>query len=190
MKLLPREIDKLLIVQAGFLAQRRLARGILLNRVEATALICTVLLEHVRDGKLSLTEISQLGARLLGKRLVLPQVIKSLESVSLEANFPDGTKLITVHNPITLLDGNLAECLYGSFLPVPNISIFPVLTVGIEAGEMILASDPIIINKNRKQLRLSVTNNGDRPIQVGSHYHFIETNKKLAFDRKGMEIFY
>jgi urease len=95
MKLLPRELDKLALIQAGNLAQRRLARGIQLNHVEATALICTVLLEHVRDGKLSLSEIQTLGANLLGKRLVLPQTWSTLDHVSLEATFPDGTKLIT-----------------------------------------------------------------------------------------------
>jgi urease len=69
MKLLPREIDKLLLIQAGNLAQRRLARGVPLNHTEATALICTVLLEHVRDGQKSLTDLGSLGARILGKRL-------------------------------------------------------------------------------------------------------------------------
>ncbi|KAJ3334857.1 hypothetical protein HDU91_002487, partial [Kappamyces sp. JEL0680] len=108
MKLLPREIDKLLLIQAGTLAQKRLARGLPLNHVEATALICTVMLEHVRDGKLSLAEISTLGAKLLGKRLVMPQTIATLDHVSLEATFPDGTKLITVHSPISSLDGDLS----------------------------------------------------------------------------------
>jgi urease len=107
MKLLPREIDKLLLIQTGYLAQRRLARGIQLNHVEATALICTVLLEHVRDGKKSLPELAALGATLLGKRLVLPQTTATLDHVSLEATFPDGTKLITVHDPIASMDGDL-----------------------------------------------------------------------------------
>jgi urease gamma subunit len=107
MKLLPREIDKLVLIQAGNLAQKRLARGLQINHVEATALICTVMLEHVRDGKKSLTEIAYLGATLLGKRLVMAQVISTLDHVSLEATFPDGTKLITVHNPITSLNGDL-----------------------------------------------------------------------------------
>ena len=110
MKLLPREIDKLLLIQAGNLAQRRLARGLQLNHVEATALLCTVMLEHVRDGKKSLTEIAYLGASLLGKRLVMAQVASTLDHVSLEATFPDGTKLITVHNPITSLNGDLKVC--------------------------------------------------------------------------------
>jgi urease len=107
MKLLPREIDKLLLIQAGTLAQRRLARGIRLNHVEATALICTVLLEHCRDGIYSLTELATLGSQLLGKRLVMPQCAATLDHVSLEATFPDGTKLITVHNPIASMDGNV-----------------------------------------------------------------------------------
>jgi urease len=107
MKLLPREIDKLLLIQTGLLAQRRLARGVRLNYSEATALICTVLLEHCRDGLHSLTEIASIGSQLLGRRMVLPQCAATLDHVSLEATFPDGTRLITVHNPITSLDGDI-----------------------------------------------------------------------------------
>lgn len=78
-----------------------------MNHVEATALICTVLLEHVRDGKKSLTEIAHLGTKLLGKRLVMAQAAETLDHVSLEATFPDGTKLITVHHPISSMNGDL-----------------------------------------------------------------------------------
>ena len=189
MKLLPREIDKLVIIQAGNLAQKRLARGLQLNYTEATALICTVLLEHVRDGVKSLTEIAALGSGLLGKRLVLPQTASMLDHVSLEATFPDGTKLITVHHPITSLEGDLAGCLYGSFLPVPNISQFPKLMPDLEPGEIILKNELVYLNEGRKRICLSVTNNGDRPIQVGSHYHFIESNASLCFDRQRMQHF-
>jgi urease len=185
MKLLPRETDKLIIVQVGFLAQRRLARGLQLNYTEATALICTVLLEHVRDGVKSLTEIAALGATLLGKRLVLPQTASMLDHVSLEATFPDGTKLITVHDPITSLEGDLAGCLYGSFLPVPQIDKFPNIQPEFEPGELVLKEENVNLNKGRKRICLTVTNNGDRPIQVGSHYHFIESNALLCFDRQG-----
>lgn len=135
MKLLPREIDKLALVQAGLVAQRRLARGKRLNHVEATALICTVLLEHVRDGESAKT-VASIGEALLGKRLVLDSVPFLIGEVQLEGTFPDGTKLITVHNPIATIDGNLEAALYGSFLPVPSIDMFPAMPASnvIEPG--------------------------------------------------------
>jgi urease len=183
MKLLPRELDKLTLIAAGNLAQRRLARGILLNHTEAVALICTVLIEHVRDGNLSLSEIQTLGAQLLGKRLVLPQACFTLNEVSLEATFTDGTKLITVHNPLNSLNGNLKGCFYGSFYPIPNLDIFPELKPILNPGEIICKNEMIELNVGRDRVSLNITNSGDRPIQVGSHYHFIETNPKLSFDR-------
>lgn len=124
-----------MLSQAGFLAQRRLARGIKLNRTEAIALICCVLLEHVRDGIKSLSELSYLGTTLLGTRLVHSSVPFVLSEVQLEATFPDGTKLITVHQPVSSLDGDIAGALYGSFLPIPSLDLFPVqMQDGVEPG--------------------------------------------------------
>jgi urease len=186
MKLLPREIEKLLILEAGFLAQRRLARGLPLNYTEATALISAVLLEHVRDGKMSVPEIQEHGRKLLGLRTVLPEAVSMLDHVSLEGVFPDGTKLITVHNPICTEDGNLEYALYGSFLPVPDIKHFPPVPEQSTPGQIIVneSAGPIVLNAGRKRIEIMVTNNGDRPVQVGSHYHFIETNPKLQFNRR------
>ncbi|KAI8927700.1 urease [Entophlyctis helioformis] len=190
MKLLPREVDKLLLANAGFLAQRRLARGTRLNATEATALVCAVLLEHVRDGKHSLAVLATLGSTLLGTRHVLPSVPHVLVEVQLEASFPDGTKLVTVHNPIATQDGDTAAALYGSFLPVPSLDLFPLPPPALLAaaptivpGDVVTRSEPVVLNKGRHAAIVKVTNNGDRPIQVGSHYHFIETNKLLRFDR-------
>lgn len=184
MKLLPREIDKLILVQAGYIAQKRLARGVRLNHVEATALICTVLLEHARDSQHSLSYLAAHGTTLLGTRQVLPSARHTLLEVQLEATFRDGTKLLTVHNPISTNDGDLAAALYGSFLPIPSLELFSVLDENnVKPGESITLDDKIEINKRRRRIALSVTNNGDRPIQVGSHYHFIETNRELLFDR-------
>ena len=183
MKLLPREIDKLVLSQAGSVAQKRLARGILLNQTEVTALIACVLLEHVRDGKLSLGDLQSLGKELIGKRMVMPQA-RNLDHVSVEGTFPDGTKLITVHDPVCTLNGDLQKALYGSMLQVPDISIFPPVFDGVEPGQLVLKQNAmIVLNQGRKRIKLHVWNNGDRPIQVGSHYHFCETNFSLLFDR-------
>src|SRR6188472_3419067 len=119
MHLTPREIDKLLLHQAGVLAQKRLARGVRLNYPEAVALLATQVLEFIRDGR-SVAELMDLGRRLLGRSDVMEQVPEMLDEVQVEGTFPDGTKLVTIHHPIALESGDLSLALYGSFLPVPQ----------------------------------------------------------------------
>ncbi|KAL0385384.1 UNVERIFIED_CONTAM: Urease [Sesamum radiatum] len=153
MKLAPRETEKLMLHNAGELAQKRLARGLRLNHAESAALIATQVLEFIRDGNKTVAELMDLGRQFLGRRQVLPAVPYLLHSVQVEGTFPDGTKLVTIHDPISCENGNLELALHGTFLP------------------------------GRKGVVLKVTNTGDRPIQVGSHYHFIEVNPFLVFDR-------
>ncbi|XP_009127562.1 urease [Brassica rapa] len=184
MKLLPREIEKLGLHQAGFLAQKRLARGIRLNYTEAVALIATQILEFVRDGDKSVAELMELGRQLLGRRQVLPPVVHLLYTVQVEGTFHDGTKLITVHEPISREDGNLELALHGSFLPVPSLDKFPEAQDEVIPGNITYGDGSIIINHGRKAIVLKVVNTGDRPVQVGSHYHFIEVNPLLVFDRR------
>ena len=123
MHLSPREIDKLMLHQAGFLAQKRLARGIRLNYPEAVALIATQVLEMIRDGK-TVAELMDLGRQFLGVNQVMPGVATMVAEVQVEGTFPDGTKLVTVHQPIVKEHGNLELALYGSFLPVPELDLF------------------------------------------------------------------
>src|SRR5205809_4845323 len=106
MHLSPREIEKLMLHGAGFLAQKRLARGLRLNHPESVALIATQLLEFIRDGK-SVSELMQLGRELLGRRQVLSGVAEMITEVQVEGTFPDGTKLVTVHHPISAEHGDL-----------------------------------------------------------------------------------
>ncbi|KAF4614281.1 hypothetical protein D9613_007992 [Agrocybe pediades] len=188
----PREVDKLLLHQAGFLAQKRLARGVRLNQTEATALIASQLHERIRDGTNSVAQLMQHGKTLLGRRHVLPGVPSLLKEIQVEGTFDDGVFLVTVHDPICTESGDLEAALYGSFLPVPAACdmdrLFPILdeseyTFDKMPGAIIVKKEPIVINKDRARIRLRVKNNGDRPIQIGSHYHFIETNPKLCFDR-------
>jgi len=211
MHLSPRELDKLTLHQAGCLAQKRLARGLRLNHPEAVALIATVILEFVRDGK-SVAELMNLGRQLLGRNQVMPGVPEMIYDVQVEGTFPDGSKLVTVHHPIASADGDLKLALHGSFLPVPDVSVFRSAAVpaagssgvppretlpggtpgelagatpalqGIPGSMEILEGD-IELNAGRATIEIPVTNLGDRPIQVGSHYHFIETNAALQFDR-------
>jgi urease subunit gamma/beta len=177
----PQEIDKLTLHQVGFLAQKRLARGTRLNHPESVALIATQLLELIRDGR-SVAELMDLGKQMLGRRQVMDGVPEMIHDVQVEGTFPDGSKLVTVHRPIVRDDGDLALALYGSFLPVPAVDRFG------EPGELTpgaIAAAPgeIELNAQRRTTTLEVTNTGDRPIQVGSHYPFDETNRALAFDR-------
>ncbi|XP_059448917.1 urease [Corylus avellana] len=184
MKLAPREIEKLCLHNAGYLAQKRLARGLRLNYTEAVALIATQILEFVRDGEKSVAELMDIGKQLLGRRQVLPAVPNLLDAVQVEGTFPDGTKLITVHDAIASENGNLELALHGSFLPVPSPDKFPVLEDNKIPGEVNFGNGNITLNQGRKAVILSVVNTGDRPVQVGSHYHFIEVNPYLAFDRR------
>jgi urease subunit gamma/beta len=159
MELLPREKDKLLLFTAALLAERRRARGLKLNYPEAVAFISAAILEGARDGK-SVAELMSYGAQLLTENDVMEGVAELIPEVQVEATFPDGTKLVTVHQPIA-----------SSGRHVP--------------GEVLVADAPAIeLNQGRETITLEVANTGDRPIQVGSHYHFFETNAGLAFDRQ------
>ena len=182
MHLTPRDTDKLLLHAAGFLAQKRLARGLRLGYPEAVALIATQLLELIRDGR-AVAELMDLGRRLLGRAQVMAGVPEMIHEVQVEGTFPDGCKLVTVHHPIAQDQGDLALALYGSFLPVPDASRFTVPDAAPPPGEVLAQTGEIVINAGRDSVSISVTNRGDRPIQVGSHYHFAETNRALAFDR-------
>ena len=203
MHLTPHELDKLTLHQAGVLAQKRLARGVRLNHPEAVALIATQILEFIRDGR-PVAELMNLGRQLLGRADVMDGVPELVHEVQIEGTFTDGTKLVTVHNPIVAEHGNLELALYGSFLPMPtDVRLKPDATKAMSTKtEMTAADNPdattgpgvpgaitcapgeIVANEGRDVARIAVTNRGDRPIQVGSHYHFIETNRALDFDRR------
>ena len=99
MELSPREKDKLLIFTAGLLAERRLSRGIKLNYPEAVAYISAAILEGAREGK-SVADLMNYGAKLLKKGDVMEGIPEMIHEVQVEATFPDGTKLVTVHTPI------------------------------------------------------------------------------------------
>jgi urease subunit gamma len=99
MELTPREKDKLLVFTAALLAERRLARGLRLNYPEAVALISAAIMEGARDGR-TVAELMGSGARLLTRAQVMDGVPEMIPEIQVEATFPDGTKLVTVHHPI------------------------------------------------------------------------------------------
>lgn len=160
MDLSPQEKDKLLIFTAALLAERRKARGLKLNYPEAVAYISAAVLEGARDGK-TVAELMAYGTELLGADDVMEGIAELIPDVQVEATFPDGTKLVTIHNPIPAQPG------------------------GIRPGEVIVDSGPeLVLNEGRATCTLDVKNVGDRPIQVGSHYHFFEVNPALEFERE------
>ena len=158
MYLTEREKDKLLISVAAMVARHRLERGLKLNFPEAVALISDFVVEGARDGR-SGADLMQAGASGLIADQVMDGVAEMIHDVQVEATFPDGTKLVTIHEPIRLAES------------------------GLIPGEIITSNDDIVLNEGREAVVIGVTNTGDRPIQVGSHYHFFETNDALAFDR-------
>jgi urease subunit gamma/beta len=160
--LTPTELERLTIFTAAALARRRQAKGLKLSHPEATAIIADEILEGAREGR-SVADMISFGSTILSTDDVMPGVAEMMPLLQVEGMFPDGTKLVTVHEPIR--PGKLAP----EALPAP--------------GEIICDDDDIELNVGRRRVTLRATNRGDRPIQVGSHYHFFETNRALEFER-------
>ena len=158
MHLTPRETDKLMLHLAGTLAKERRERGLKLNYPEAVAYISAQLLELARDGR-SVSELMTMGTQMLTAEDVMEGVPEMIHEIQLEATFPDGTKLVTVHQPI-------------------------LGTGAVTPGEIMPAEGFIELNRDKDTAQIQVTNTGDRPIQVGSHYQFFEVNKALRFQRE------
>ncbi len=154
-----REQEKLMIYTASKLALERKAKGLKLNYPEAISIISSYILEGAREGK-SVSTLMVEATKVLGSDDVLDGVASMMSMVQTEATFDDGTKLVTVHNPI----------------PIKKSSITP--------GEYFIDEGEILINENLEITEIEVENVGDRPIQVGSHYHFFEVNAFLDFSRE------
>jgi urease subunit gamma/beta len=185
MHLSPRDLEKLMLHGAGVVAQKRLARGLRLNYPEAVALLATQILELIREGR-SVVQLMDLGRRILGRAHVMDGVADMLAEVQVEGTFADGTKLVTIHAPIALEEVDLSLALYGSFLPLPAEGTFARASraeVATIPGEVFVAPGTLTLNEGRDAIEIVVRSVGDRPIQVGSHYPFAETNIALEFDR-------
>lgn len=163
MYLTPTELERLTIFTAAELARKRHAKGLLLNYPEAVALICDEILEGAREGR-SVAEMMSLGSRILTQSEVMPGVGAMLTMLQVEATFKDGTKLVTIHEPLRPVAETAEED-------------------ADEPGAIIAADGEVELNAGRRKISLRVVNTGDRPIQIGSHYHFFEANSALEFDR-------
>jgi len=164
MLLTPTEMERLVIFTAAELARKRKGKGLLLNHPEAVALISDEILEGAREGK-SVSEMISYGSTILTTDDVMPGIADLMPMIQVEGMFPDGTKLVTVHDPIR-----------------PGKSKKSAST--ITPGEIMTTDADIEINAGREAVSIKAVNTGDRPIQIGSHYHFFEANKALDFDRE------
>jgi urease subunit gamma/beta len=164
MLLTPTELERLTIYTAAELARKRRAKGLKLNHPEATAIIADEILEGAREGR-SVADLISFGSTILTADDVMQGVAELMPVLQVEATFPDGTKLVTVHEPIR-----------------PGTQ--PAVQGGQKPGEIIPADGDIEINAGRRKVSLRAVNTGDRPIQIGSHFHFFEVNKALQFDRE------
>jgi urease subunit gamma/beta len=162
MRLSPHESERLMVHVAAEVARARRERGLRLNHPEAVAILTAWVLESARGGR-RVVDLMQDGRHVLTRDDVMDGVAEMIPEIHVEATFPDGTKLVTVHDPI----GPGAEVAASTLVP----------------GEVTGPDHPVQLNAGRPVLTLRVENSGDRPVQVGSHYHFAEANPALTFDR-------
>jgi urease subunit gamma/beta len=166
MHLTPGDTEKLLLAVAGMVARDRLERGVRLNHPEAVALLTTWVIERARDG-VGVPELMESGRQVLRADQVMPGVAEMLHDVQVEATFPDGRKLVTIHDPIAGASGD-------------------------GPGARRLASGSLEINADRagdERRSLVIVNTGDRPVQIGSHLHLPDANAALDFDRDAAQGF-
>lgn len=168
MLLTQHEQERLMVAGAADVARRRRERGLLLNHPEAVAVLTDWVLEAARDGK-SVAQIMSEGREVLDTSDVMDGVEALIDELQVEATFPDGTKLVTLHGPIqpaAISDGAAAD----------EERLVP--------GEVLLGDGDLTLLEGRELTALTVLNTGDRPVQVGSHFHFAEANEALQFDRE------
>jgi urease subunit gamma/beta len=161
MLLTPTELERLTIFTAAALARRRKDRGLKLNHPEAVAIVADEILEGAREGR-SVADLTSFGSTILTTDDVMPGVAEMMPLLQVEGCFPDGTKLVTIHDPIR-----------------PGKTAPP----EVKPGELVVGEGDIELNAGRRRATLVALNTGDRPIQIGSHYHFFEANRALEFDR-------
>ena len=168
MLLTTHEQERLMVAGAAEVARRRRERGLLLNHPEAVAVLTAYVLEAARDGQ-SVASIMSSGCDVLDTSDVMEGVEVLIDELQVEATFPDGTKLVTLHGPIR------PEPLAPGADDDDAARIVP--------GEILFGEDDIVLLEGRELVSMTVLNTGDRPVQVGSHFHFAETNDALRFDR-------
>ncbi|WP_430612858.1 urease subunit beta [Flavobacterium sp. JP2137] len=159
MYLTKQENEKLLLLFAAEIAGRRKQKGLALNYPETISYFCGHIIEGAREGK-TVNQLIEECNNLLTPDQVMPGVANLLVDMQVEATFPDGTKLVSLQRPIAIQEDTIAP------------------------GAYEFAAGDIELLPHRERLSIQVSNSADRPVQVGSHYHFYETNPALIFDRE------
>ncbi|MEW9521338.1 urease subunit gamma [Streptomyces tubercidicus] len=167
MHLTPHEQERLMIHVAADVAEKRRARGVRLNYPETMALLIVHVYEGARDGR-TVADLMSSGRKVLSREEVMEGVPEMIETVQVEATFPDGTKLVTIRDPF----------------PEVGKDEEPAVWPGKTDFSSQVGDEVVVFNQGRPVTELMVKNPEDRPIQVGSHYHFAEANDGLEFDRK------
>lgn len=162
MRLTDKELNRLTIFTLAELARRRWARGRQLNAPEATAIICDEILEMAWDG-LPLAEVISKARSVLSRNDLMDGVAEIIGNIEVDALFPSGTTLVVVEDP------------FGPSDPDRNHEL---------PGAIIRGTEPVSINSGRTAVLIDVENLSDAPIEVTSHYHFMEANRSLSFDRR------
>ena len=167
MHLTPSDTEKLLLSVAGMVARDRLERGVLLNHPETVALLSTWVIERAREGA-GVAELMERGRTVLTADHVMPGVPEMTHDIQVEATFPDGRKLVTLHHPVGP----------GSAPGGDEPTTCP--------GEVRTTEGTLRLNErpDGERIVLVIENTGDRPVQVGSHVHLPDANTSLAFDRE------
>ncbi|MBB1245642.1 urease subunit gamma [Streptomyces durbertensis] len=165
MHLTPHEQERLMVHVAADVARRRRERGLRLNYPEAMALLTSYVYEEARAGA-TVDAIMESGRHVLRRAEVMEGVPEMISNVQVEATFPDGTKLVTIHDPFDE--------------PTAHVVVHP--------GKLELLPDDaeydVVLNEGHEPRALPVANHSDRPVQVGSHFHFAEVNEGLDFVRE------
>jgi urease subunit gamma/beta len=162
MLLTPTELERLTIFTAAELSRRRRAKGLKLNYPEAVSIITDEILEGAREGR-SVADLIGYGSTMLSTDDVLSGIAAMMNIIQIECVFSDGTKLVTIHEPIRPAPGAVQDTEH------------PGIVTAVDGS--------IDLNAGRRSVRLTAVNTGDRPIQIGSHFHFFEVNKSMEFDR-------
>lgn len=165
MFLTPSDTEKLLLSVAGMVARDRLERGVRLNYPETVALLSCWVLERAREGGVTVERLMEDGARVLHSGQVMDGVPAMVEHVQAEATFPDGRKLVTLSHPVR--SGPADDDTGG--------------TAAEEPGALRVRAGAVTLNRGAERRTVVARNDGDRPVQVGSHFHLADVNRALVF---------
>ncbi|WP_399088746.1 urease subunit gamma [Streptomyces sp. BBFR2] len=178
MHLTQHEQERLMMYLAAEVAEKRRARGVRLNYTEVMALLIVHVLEGARDGR-TVADLMSSGRKVLSREEVMEGIPEMIENVQVEATFPDGTKLVTIHDPFPEPGKGEEPAVWPGKTDFSPLEGDRVVEFNVESGDAAAKGGSTVPHK----IKIMVKNEADRPVQVGSHFHFAEANAKLTFSR-------